>query len=900
VVLVDGNSLLYRAHFAFIRQPLTNSRGMETSAVFGFARMLFDVIDRFSPEYLAVAWDKSRKSFRTDLFPEYKGTRRETPEPLVAQFPYSRRILECLGIRAVDLDDFEADDILGTLARRFAGAGREVLLVSGDRDVLQLVGDGVRAALTRKGISELAVYGPDQVVSEFGVTPARLVDLKGLAGDTSDNIPGVPKVGEKTAAKLLAEYGSLEGVYENIARIRGALATNLAQNRDLAFLSRTLGTIRTDAPVDLSLEQCRPGPIDARGLADLFSALELRQLLSRPEIKDALAAPAADEGGTYRPVTTGEDLDALAGALAGAERIGIVTATVEPASPAGEIAGIALAVEPDAGYYVPLAHRYLGAPDPLDADRLRAALAPAIASRPVVCEDLKALAGQLARLSLSLPLPAPPPAAALAFDVMLASYVLDPGRRGHRIDELSGELLSRPLPPPATLVPKGEDFSRVPVEAAALHAGRMAARALTLADRLQARMDDLAVASLYREVELPLIRVLADMEREGIGLNTTYLAGLSTEMEGEMKALERRIHEIAGEEFNVNSPGQLSRILFEKLGCPKLRRTKTGYSTDADVLAELASEHGVPVARLVNEYRHLAKLKGTYVDSLPRLVRPSTGRLHTTYEQAVAATGRLSSVDPNLQNIPIRTPEGMKIRRAFVARPGHRFVSGDYSQIELRILAHLSGSPFLKEAFAAGHDIHRQTAARMFGVPEAQVDPALRNRAKSINFGILYGMSPFGLARDVGITQAEARQFMDAYFAQLPQVKAFLAEQVEFARAHGYVTTIAGRRRYLPRIRSSNTQERQFAERTAVNTPVQGSAADLIKIAMIRLHGRLAAEQPAVKLLLSIHDELVLECPEAAVDATTRLVRETMEEAVSLSVPTPVNVSCGATWADLK
>jgi DNA polymerase-1 len=891
VVLVDGNALLYRAHYAFISKPLTNSRGFETSGVFGFVRMIFDLKDKYGPEFIAVAWDKSKKSFRNELFAEYKGTRKETPPPLVAQFPYARQVLEGLGVRSIELEGFEADDILGTLAKRFQGPGREVLVVSGDRDILQLVDDGVHAVLTKRGISELALYTPKEIREELGLGPEQLIDLKALVGDTSDNIPGVRGIGEKTAVKLLAEHGTLAKLYENIASVKGANQTKLADGKDSALLSQKLGTIHTQAPVETQLDDCKPAPVKQDQLLSLFNELELRQFLSRPELKEALEKAVVPDVGEYATVLAKADLTAVVQKLMAAPRVALSVRTLDPGAPTSPIIGFALSAEVGHGWYVPVGHRYLGCPEQMELGEVLAALAPVFKEKPLAGEDLKHALRALHEQGVELE--------KLDFDTMLASYLLNPGRRKHTLDELSAEFLGKHMPPFAELIPKGHDSCQVTLEAATTYCGTAASRAIELAALMEKRLEEVQMTALSRDVEMPLVRILERMERAGIGVDAGYLSTLSRELTEEIARLEKQIFEVAGETFNIGSPLQLGRILFEKLGLPVIKKTKTGYSTDSDVLAALEADHQAPVARLINQHRHLTKLKGTYVDSLPKDIG-TDGRVHTTFHQTVAATGRLSSMDPNLQNIPIRTEVGHKIRKAFKAIEGHSFVSADYSQIELRVLAHLADSPFLKNAFATGEDIHRRTASKMFGIPEDQLTSETRSRAKAINFGILYGQSAFGLSRTVGITQGEAKKFIEAYFAQFPEIRGYLDAQVQHARQKGYVTTLLNRRRYLPEIHSKNGQERSFAERIAVNTPIQGSAADLIKIAMVRVDERVRAAGMKARMLLQIHDELLFECPDDEVERLVPLVRETMEGALTLTVGIAVNVSTGRTWADLK
>ncbi len=892
IFLFDGHSLLYRAHFAFIRNPLITSKGMHTSALFGFVNMLFGVLEREKPDYAAIAFDMTRKTFRTELYADYKANRAETPPELKLQFPFAREIVRAMSLPVVESETYEADDLLGSMARQFSAQGVHAIIVTGDRDALQLVDQNVSVLMTKKGIQETILYDPLRVQADYGVEPPRLVDVKALQGDASDNIPGVAGIGEKTAVKLIVEFGDLDGVYANLDKLKGKVRENLEKHRETAYLSRDLARIRVEVATGVTLEQCEPRAYDRDGLRRLFGELELRRLGSMIEQGPRDASAVSTD---YRAVLGPEEFELLLRELRDAPLISLDTETTSQHAMQASLVGLSFAVSEGQARYVPLAHSYLGAPPQLDSGVVLRALEPILSdpSKRLTGHNLKFDLIVLARHGLRICRP--------WFDTMLASYVLDPTRMQHNLDALALEHLDLKPIAFSEVVPRGQTFDVVAVDLAARYSGEDADIALRLCHLFRTRLEQTGLAELFHTIEMPLLPVLAEMEMSGIAVDAAYLGALSTELTLEMRQLEGRIYGLAGEEFNINSQPQLARILFEKLGLPKLRKTKTGLSTDAAVLEELERAHGSEIAALLNRYRHLSKLKGTYADALPQLINAETGRIHTSFNQATAATGRLSSSDPNLQNIPIRTELGNRIRKAFRPEPADwLFVGADYSQIELRILAHASGSPVLRQAFEHGDDIHTETASLIFGVPPEQVDSGLRGRAKAINFGILYGMGPFGLAQRLDISQGEAKRFIEAYFARLPEVKAFIDTTIEQARRDGHVSTLLQRRRYLPEIAGTNANLRAFAERTAVNTPIQGTAADLIKLAMIRFQQELTARGLRSRLLLQIHDELIAECPPEEAELVGQVMKQVMESALPLSVPLVANVCTGTDWAQLK
>ena len=866
LVLIDGNSLLYRAFFAL--PPLTNAAGEMTNAAYGFAAMLFKIMDEEQPDMMAVSFDLPTPTFRHERFPDYKATRPRMPDELAPQIGMAREILEAMHIPAYDLEGYEADDIIGTLSREAEQAGYQVLVVTGDLDELQLVSDRVSVMMTRRGITDTVVYDPAAVKERYGFPPDELPDFRALRGDTSDNIPGVPGIGEKTAATLVARYGSLENVLAHADEVKPPrIGEALILHADLARRAKELGVIVRDLPIKLDPKALARRPPDPARLVELFRRLDFRSLLSRVEV-----APKkiSDE---HRVVTRADQVRKLAGELAGAHDL--VVRPLADALPAmrSEMVGLCL----------------LGAAEPVvvvaDGGKLADLLAPL---KPLlespdsskVGHDLKRLAILLSRHGIAL--------RGLAFDTMIASYLVNPARKhdlGSTVyDHVQGvaqaELALGDWSAPA---------------ASAVAARQIAALRSRLADELQR----LELTALFSEVEMPLVPVLADMERIGVAIDVPALEGLSGRLGERAGELEQGIYALAGEEFTIGSPKQLGRILFEKLGLPpdRSRRTKTGYSTDADVLAGL-SEHEI-VGRIL-EYREITKLKSTYVDALPRLVNPETGRLHTSLNQAVTATGRLSSSDPNLQNIPIRTELGAEIRRAFIpGRPDHVLLSADYSQIELRILAHITGDENLIEIFRRDEDLHHAAAMEIFGVGHDGVTPKMRAFAKMVNFGIPYGISEFRLAREMGISVEEATRYVNRYFARFPKVREYVANVPAAAREAGYVRTLFGRRRDLPELRTRAPALRAAAERMAINTPMQGTAADIIKVAMLRVYERLASTGLKGKMILQVHDELLLEVPTAEVRGTAALVEECMSGAYELRVPLKVDTKVGPNWLEM-
>ncbi len=853
--IVDGHSHIFRAYHAV--GYLSTSKGVPSHAVLILSNMLWKLVREEHPDYLGIALDPPGPTFRDKLYAEYKATRAAMPDDLVRQLPYVRRLFEALRTPVVEVPGYEADDVLATLVEQaLRHPDLEVVVVSGDKDLLQLVGPRVRVLSVLGRTGEKVLYDEAKVRERWGVEPGQIADVLALMGDAIDNIPGVKGVGEKTAVKLINQFGSVERVYENLTLIPGKLRETLATGRKQALLSRELALLARSAPVALDLEAFRRDEPDWIKLRALWMEMEFTRL-----VKELPATPVAVSA---EPVARLDSADALADYLA---RV-----------PAGE----------------PLAVDWVGDPRPpvprLDALGLFheaagaawIAGAPPLGARPLIVHDAKPLLAAWLAAGVALP---------VAEDSALASYLLNPARTSYRLDEVCMEALGGCPPTLPAAGPEG----RAVDDALGAVLGERARWLVRYWRHAAADLDARELRRIYDEIERPLVPVLADMEQLGIRVEPERLEAFAKELERNLDNLTREIHALAGEEFAIASPKQLAAILFEKLKLPALRRTKTGYSTDADVLSAL--DH--PLPGRVLEHRMLAKLKGTYADALPRLVNPATGRIHTTFNQLVAATGRLSSQDPNLMNIPIRTELGRRIRAAFVPAEGWRFVAADYSQIELRILAHLSGEPALIESFRRGEDIHTRTACEVFRLEPGAVTSLQRTIAKSANYAILYGVSAFGLSQATKIDQKEAQRYIDAYFAAHPRVRAFIDRTLEDGRERGFVTTLLGRRRYLPDLRSSNPVARNAAERMAMNAPVQGTASDMIKIAMVRTHAALRERGLRGRMLLQVHDELLFEAPPDEVEAIVALARQLMEAALPLAVPVVVDVKTGLDWSQV-
>ncbi len=887
--LIDGYALLYRVYFAFLRNPLTTPEGENVSAVYGFLNSLLKIIREHEPGYLGLVFDTKEPTFRHEIYPEYKATREKMPEDLVDQIPYVRDIAEAMRIPVLEYPGYEADDVIGTLAVKAVGEGLEVVIVSGDKDFYQLVREGLVLFDPRKTGKEDEWVSTENVDRKFDVPAGGVRDLLALMGDSSDNIPGIKGIGQKTAAKIIGEFGSLDALYENLDRVGSeSLRSKLEQGRENALFSRELVTIRVDLPIELDLSALERGEPDRDRLGKLLDELRFDTLKTRI-LGDEEGEKSHSREADYRIVEGPGGLEELLRRIGEEDFVSIDLETTDLDPHRAEIVGIALCVEEGEAFYLPIMHD-----DAKNLDRAEtlSALAPLLASDQLkkVGQNIKYDATVLAQKGITL--------AGIHFDTMIAAYLLDPERRSYGLDSLARSFLGHTMISYDDVTGKGKNripFEKVPVETAKRYSCEDADYTLRLYRLLEPELEDRKQLDLFRDVEIPLIGVLVDMERAGVSIDVSFLKELSDSMGSTIGGLEREIIDLAGEEFNINSTRQLSHVLFEKLHLPVVKKTRTGYSTDIEVLESLAQDH--EIARKLIEYRELVKLKSTYVDALPKQINPGTGRVHTSFNQVVTATGRLSSSDPNLQNIPVRTELGREIRRGFVpSAPGRKLLTADYSQIELRIVAHLSRDENMINAFNFGADIHRQTAALVFGLDPQDVTPGIRSRAKEINFGVIYGMGPYGLSRRLGIPIEEARSFIDSYFERYRGVREFTERTVAEVKEKGYVTTLLGRRRYLPNIASRNRNVREFAVRTAINSPVQGTAADLIKVAMIDIHRELETSGVDARMIIQVHDELVFDVAGSDVDALSRIVRDRMENAIELVVPVTVDIGTGQNW----
>jgi DNA polymerase-1 len=897
--LIDGSSQMYRAYHAFRGRGLSNQEGRSTHAVYVFVTMLRKLFTDHTPAYIAASFDLAGPTFRDDIAADYKANRAQMPDDLVEQINWVHEACEAMGVPIITSPGYEADDVIGTIAVRAAAAGHSVVIVSIDKDFFQLVRDG-----------SITVYDPREdgawfdecgVVDKFGVKPSQVVDVLALVGDTSDNVAGVPGIGKKGAIDLITQYGSLDGLLAHSSELRPRQREALETHREQALQSRELVTIRTDAPLEFDLESLRYRGADRARCYDLFTRLAFRTLVNE-------YAPTADSVETdYALVTTEQELNALVADLRAAGTFAIQLISDQPSAMRAAIVGISLSTRDRQARYIPTGHRgedtrtdllaSASTPAQLDAKQVLDVLRPLLEDETIAKRghDLKRTALLLSRSGIAL--------RGLGFDSMLASYLIDANRSSHGLEEIALEYLgyrARTEEDVRGSGTKAVAFHNLSPEAILGYASERADLAWQLSGRLAPLLASEQLEPVYRGLEMPLIPVLVAIERAGVLVDGPLLASQSRHLEQQLAACTARIYELAREEFNINSPQQLGRILFEKLAMPVAKKTgKTrSASTAAEVLEELALVHELP--RLILDWRGLQKLKSTYLDALPLMVHPATGRVHTSFNQAIAATGRLSSSDPNLQNIPIRTELGREIRRAFIAAPGSLLISADYSQIELRVLAHLAGEEALIEAFRIGEDIHDRTAARLFGPDNGLSRHELRSRSKMVNYAVLYGKTPFTLAKDINVTQEAAQEFINAYFAGFPRVRAFIDRTLEEARQTGVVRTMFGRRRLMPNLTSRNYQMRSQAEREAVNMPIQGTAADILKKAMIDLHEGLPKSGLKAQMILTVHDELLFECAREDADAVAAFVRERMEGAAVLTVPLTVDIGIGENWREAK
>lgn len=878
--VMDLMGYVFRAYHAL--PPMSTSAGEPTHAVYGVTQMLLALVNQQRPQHLAVTLDPPGPSFRHEIFADYKANRKERPEDLRAQIDRLEEVIEAYAIPCFVEARYEADDLIATLVKQARAAGLRVVIVAADKDLLQLVGDGVIMYDTMRE----RVFGPEETELKLGVPPHQVVDYLAMVGDSSDNVPGVKSIGPKTASKLLADHQTLDGIYENVDGLKSkSQRTKLTEQKDQAYLSRELVQLRDDAPITLDVEAVQYGGADPDRLRDLFTRLEFHRLLPR------IAAKPVELSGAKVCTDAGELATAVEAARTSG-RVALYTLVEADDARRGPIAGFALSWDHGGGVYVPVGHLYVGAPEQLSLEAVAEALGPLLEDPEVALSfgDSKRERLVWARFGID--------PKGVRFDAQLASYLVDPERHGHALEDVARTELRQELTRYDALTGKKRGKRRalcdIDVAAAAEYAGRRASVVFEMEPRIAPRLEGQGLTELLETVELPLARELAAMERRGIVVDTGLLAKLSSEYGDRIGSLEKRAYVLAGREFKINSPRALEKVLFDELGLPVIKRTKTARSTDHEVLEELSREHDLP--SVILEHRSLTKLRGTYLDALPRQVDPDTARVHTSFNQAVAATGRMSSSDPNLQNIPIRTDAGRAIRDAFVAREGWQLMSADYSQIELRVLAHLSHDPELVEAFTTGEDVHVRTARAIFDVDD--VSREMRGQAKTVNYAVIYGQTQFALARNLGIERSEAKRYIDAFFERYAGVARLMDEVVEEARTSGGVRTLLGRWRTLPDIRSKNRGLRASAERMARNTPIQGTAADLIKVAMVRIGESIAERGLKSQMLLTVHDELVFEVAPGEEKDLTLLVEDRMENAYPLDVPLVVDLGVGRTWND--
>jgi DNA polymerase-1 len=882
--LIDGSSYIYRAFYAITH--LSNSKGLPTNATYGFTQMLLKVLREHTPDHLGIILDSKAPTFRSEAYKAYKATRPAMPEGLSAQIPYIKKIIEGYRIPTLEMDGYEADDLIGTIARRVE-LEADVIIITGDKDILQLVNDRIQVYDPMKGKR----LGVEEVIQRFGVPPEQVVDIMGLAGDATDNIPGVPGIGEKTAIQLIQTYGSIENLLAHVDEIpQKRLKENLRAHGDLARLSRQLATIHTDVPLAHRFGDFSLPPPDLNSLKEIFRELEFNKLLK--ELFEKKTAPSAERD--YRLVTDRNQLFELIDDLKKATSFSIGLETTSPSPMWADLAGISMSHASNQAFYVPVGHQHQDAGRQLPLHWVLEQLKPVLEDQGVkkVGQNIKYEWIVLRRYGVHLQ--------GIEGDTMIASYLLNPTRHTHTLPEIAQEYLDRSITSHKERVGSGAKevtFDRIEFEKARDYSCEDADVALQLARLLFPKLKEDGLTELFDGVEMPLVLVLARMEMNGVKIDPDLLREYSKEIEAQLQQKMERIYGLAGEVFNINSSQQLGKILFEKLKLPMVKRTKTGYSTDGDVLTKLSLYHDLPLEIL--SYRNMSKLKSTYIDALPRLIHPETGRVHTTYNQTVTATGRLSSSDPNLQNIPVRTEEGNRIRQAFIPEKGWLIVSADYSQIELRILAHVSRDETLIQAFLNDEDIHSRTASEIFKVPMEQVTPQMRREAKVINFGIIYGMSAYGLSQQLGTDPKIAQTYIDEYFEKYPGVQAYTEKSVQDARQNGYVMTLLHRRRYLPDIHSPNFGVRQATERMAINSPLQGTAADIIKLAMIRVQNRIEELGLSTKMIMQVHDELVFEVPEEELEKAAPMIRDRMESVMDLCVPLKVSIDSGKNWGEV-
>jgi DNA polymerase-1 len=909
LVLFDGNAIVHRAYHAFgptkYRQgtPLTVSKtGEVVSAVYGFALMLLKVLNELKPTHFAIAFDKKGPTFRHEMFDDYKANRPPTPDELINQFGRVRQVVEAFHIPLFELDKYEADDVLGTLSKQASEKGIDTVIVTGDADTMQLVSPHVKILYPKAGkaFSDTALFDAAAVKEKFGVGPEHVADFKAMVGDPSDNIPGIPGIGEKTAVKLIQQFGSVEDVYKHLEEVTPPKVKEILKNNEsAAYQSKKLATIVTETPVTLNLDDCRVGKFDRQQAVDLFRELEFNSLLPKLPVSDNDVTPLTEarphpvQPCDYCVVASTDNLDELVGKLSSAASFAFDTETTGLSPMTAQIVGISLALEPGLAFYIPVGHTILDAITQLPLKQVVDRLRPVFENAKIakLAHNAKFDMEVLGECGIAVN--------GLTSDTMIAAHLL--GEKSLGLKQLAFSKLGIEMTPISALIGAGAkqiSMAQVDIKVAADYAAADADMTLRLASVFDQELERQGLMKLYKDVEMPLVPVLLMMEKNGVAVDVDMLKEMSLALGEQITVLEEKIYSQAGEEFNINSPAQLGKILFEKLNIPAARRAKGKYSTEASVLEVLAETF--PIAKDILEYRQLTKIKSTYIDTLPELVNPKTGRIHTSFNQTRTSTGRLSSSDPNMQNIPVRGELGGQVRQAFVSAPGFSLLAGDYSQIDLRALAHLSQDETLVRAFRSDEDIHSATAQLLFGVSKEEVTNDMRRFAKTVNFGVIYGMSDYGLEQATELSREEAGKFIKAYFEKYPGVRKYLDDTKEKARRDGYVETLLGRRRYIPDINSANRQVREAAERMAINMPVQGTSADIIKVAMLNLYREMEKRRLFSKMLLQVHDELVFEVPDDELDFMRKLVSDTMESAVTLSVPIKVDTKVGKNWGEMK
>lgn len=882
IMIIDGSSLLHRAFYAL--PTLSTKDGLYTNGVYGFLTMFYRITEEYKPDYICVAFDKKGPTFRHKEFKDYKGTRQATPSELAQQFPMIKSVLEAMRIKTLAMEEYEADDIAGTISRMAKEKSVESILVTGDKDYLQLVDDNTKVLITRKGISEMDIYDEEKISQDYEIEPRQLIDLKGLMGDKSDNIPGVPGIGEKTGLKLLKEYGSIEKIYENIENLSGKkLKENLIENEKIAYMSRSLGEIFLSIPLEIDFEDLKVTESDWKELYSLYEQFDFKSLYEKiPEeyIEDEIESLDAQYS-----IASSRDFKDIINKINEEAKFAFKFITEDDNYIESNIIGVGIKTKESMTYYIELEE---------DKDEFIKSFKTIFEDENIekIGHNLKEDIVQLYKLEIEFK--------NYSFDAKIAQYVLDPSQNSYDIDIIVREHLGLQINSEENLLGKGKkkkDFKDIGTEELASFLASILEVIIKVEPKLKKDIEDKNMLDLFNTIELPLIEVLSNMEIQGFKVDRDELTKLGQEYQEEINKLIENIYEIAGEEFNINSPKQIGHILFEKLKLPVIKKTKTGYSTDMEVLEKLKDKH--PIVEHILRYRQIIKLKSTYIDGLLKLISKNTGRIHTSFHQTIAATGRISSTEPNLQNIPIKDDYGRRIRKAFSAElPDYILLDGDYSQIELRVLAHISNDENMITAFTNDEDIHQRTASQVFNVEEEDVTPLLRNRAKAVNFGIVYGISDYGLSRDLSISRAEAKEYIDNYLNHYSHIKQYMVDIVEEGKKKGYVETIFNRRRYIPELSAKNFNVRSFGERIAMNTPIQGSAADIIKIAMVRIYKELKKRKLKSKLILQVHDELIIETHKDEFEEVEKLMIDTMSEAAKLKVDLEVSVTKGDNWYD--